>query len=74
MVETYLSKGQARGVRYPLVGEARGCHFAGTNSEPRKLTKNAHAAQRLSHHHDPGVFPGVGLAPPRRTLAGRTLC
>jgi len=29
------------GVRYPLVGETRQRHFAGTNLKPRKLPENA---------------------------------
>ena len=35
-------------------------HFAGTNSKPRKVLENAHAAKRQSHHDSPGVRPGVG--------------
>jgi hypothetical protein len=37
------------GLRYPLVGGMGQRHFAGTNSKPRKLLENAHAAQRQSH-------------------------
>jgi hypothetical protein len=34
---------RANGLRYPLVGETRQRHFAGTSFEPRKVLENAHA-------------------------------
>ena len=32
---------EPNGVRYPLVGGTRECHFAGINSKPRKLPEIA---------------------------------
>jgi hypothetical protein len=32
------------------------------------MPKNAHAAKLQSHHDSPGALPGVGLAPPSRSI------
>jgi hypothetical protein len=40
---------RANGLRYPRVGGRRERHFAGTNSKPRKLPKNAATPTRRVH-------------------------
>jgi hypothetical protein len=44
-----LLKQLPNGVRYPRVGGTRGRHFAGTNSQPRNLLKNAATPTRRVH-------------------------
>ena len=40
---------RANGVRYPLVGGTRQCHFDGTHSKPHKLPENAATPTRRVH-------------------------
>ncbi len=40
---------RANGWRYPLVGETRGRHFAGTNSKPHELPRNAQTPTSRVH-------------------------
>ena len=44
------------GFRYPLVGETGQRYFAGTNSKPRKLPKNAQTPTSRVHHRRTRTF------------------
>jgi hypothetical protein len=68
----------AQRLRYPLVGGTRERRFAGTNSKPRKLPKNAATPTTLApayfavvRVHYPGVLPGRCVRQCFAALAGQ---